>query len=461
MAEQMKYGLVVIGGGPAGYPAAIRAAQLGVPTCLVEMDELGGTCLNRGCIPTKTIISSVRLFDKIQRAEKYGIILSDKPLLEFSEVMRRKAEVVSKLREGVRALLKANGVSYIKGKGEIVSPGRVLVGRDEILADNIIIASGSRPKCIKGMEPDGRFILSSDEALDISELPKSVMILGGGVLGCEFGYIFSAAGAKVYIVEVMSRLLPTEDEELSRIIHRSFKRRGVEVITCTSVLDIKEDGDHLLVRLSDDRFIEVERIISAVGREPLLDGLGATKLGLQLEKGGIVTDEKMATNIHGVYAAGDVTGKYMLAHVAMEEGMVAAENIAGIQRKMDYLSIPRPIFTDPELVGVGMTKEEIVRSGIDYKEGRFFLASSAKALCNGETEGVVIVYGDAACGRILGASLAGEGVVELASEIALAIKCGLTLKDVSELIHPHPSLSEAVKEASASALGFSVHKAKR
>lgn len=439
------YKLAVIGAGPGGYTAAIRAAQMGMKTCLIEADRLGGVCLNRGCIPTKSIIASVERLRSVRGAGAFGVKAGGEPSFDMAEIIARKDKIVEGLALGIRRLIEANKIDYINGFAHIKTGKKIIVADKTIAAENIIIATGSTWRSPQGIVKDGKRVISSDDALNLREVPNSICILGGGVIGCEFAYIFSELGAHVTIVEAEDRILPMEDESVSKLLHRSFKKRGIDIITGST----------------DIEAVKAEKLLVAIGRKPLIEGFGLEETGVLVENGAVLTDTRMKTNIEGIYAIGDVNGRYMLAHVASHEAIAAVQNISGADVQMDYGAVPRPIYTSPEICAVGETADRLKKRGVDFREGRFFFAASPKAICDGETDGEVIIYEDAGSGRLLGAVIIGPHATELGGEVALAVKCGLTAEAVAHTIHSHPTLSEAVMEAAADCLGLAIHKIRR
>ncbi|MDA8442073.1 MAG: dihydrolipoyl dehydrogenase [Peptococcaceae bacterium] len=458
-----RYNVVVVGGGPGGYVAAIKAAQLGLKVALVEKEALGGTCLNWGCIPTKALVKSAEVWREMQRAAEYGLSAAGLSF-DYARVMERKNAVVTTLVKGIEQLVKSNKVTLYRGSGEIVEAGKVTVRTSEKLevlaTDNIIIATGSSPAHppIPGSDLPG--VMTSDDALAQTKLPERVIIIGGGIIGLEFASIYNSFGSKVSVVEMLPTILPPVDEEMVRRVGPLFKRAGMEILTKTAVKGIAREGSELAVTVEDANGPKVllgEQVLIATGRRPALTGVDWQALGLKLERGAIVVNDKLETGIPGIYAVGDAIGGIMLAHVASAEGVVAAENCAGVQSTIDYRVVPSCIFTYPELAGVGMTEQEVKTATIPYKVSKFPFSANGKALAMGETLGTVKLIAHATSGVLLGAHIMGPGATDLVHELALAVKQGLSGEDIAHTIHAHPTLSEAVMEAAEGLSGKAIH----
>ncbi len=462
-----EFDLVVIGGGPGGYTAAIRAAQKGATVGLVEKDRVGGTCLNRGCIPTKALYYSAKNLLATEKAEKFGIKISG---VEFNiaEAVRRKNDVVAKLVGGIEQLLKANRIELIRGNGSIEAEGKVKVEKEDgstevVGAKSIIIATGSEPALIPAFKIDGTNVITSTEALELNRVPESLLIIGGGVMGCEFANIFSAFGSSVKIVEILPRILSTEDPQAVRVVERVFKKRGVEVFTGTGVeeINIVEDG-RVETRLTDGRTITTEKVLVTIGRSFNSSGIGLEGVGVETDdKGRIEVDSRMQTTAKGIYAIGDVTGGMLLAHVAAKEGLVAVENALGGTEEMDYSVIPAGIFTEPEIASVGMREKEAKEKELEVKVGRFPYAASGKALTMEEPDGFVQIVADASTDKVLGATIVGAHATDLIGEVAIAIRQGAKVTDIADTVHAHPTLPELVMEAAEDVHGMAIHKAGR
>ncbi|MDO9464170.1 MAG: dihydrolipoyl dehydrogenase [bacterium] len=445
-----KYDIGIIGGGPGGYVAAIRAAQLGAKVCVVEKDGvLGGTCLNRGCIPTKAILHSAKIYRTFKNTENFGINISD-ITLNYEKIINRKNQIVNRLTKGIEFLFKSNDIKIIKGKGEIASSGIIKATDNseqfEVETDNIIIATGSEPMKLANIPTDGEIIQTSREVLSCENLPGSILIIGAGVIGCEFADIFNSFGVKVRLVEMMTHILPEEDNEIAGKLENIFKKKGIEVFTQTKVNKVEKRDSAANVYLSGDKTFEVDRVLVAVGRSSNISGIGLEENQIKLDKNRILVNEYMQTNIPHIYAVGDITPGPMLAHVASKEGIVAVEHIMGMDSKMDYKAIPSCVYTDPEVAGVGLTEQK-AKETHEIKIGRFPLMASGKAMCIGETEGLVKIIADKDTDEILGVRMIAPHATELIAECVLAIKAECTYRELAETIHAHPTLSEAVMEA--------------
>jgi dihydrolipoamide dehydrogenase len=473
MTQPNQYELVIIGGGPGGYVAAVRAAQLGAKVALVEKDRVGGTCLNRGCIPTKALVRSVEVLQLVDQSPAFGVVVEE-PAFDFARIMTRKNEIVARLVGGVEGLLKAYKVEVVSGTATVREPGLVLVNSangnqfpassfQRLISKNILIATGSVPARppIAGLDAPG--VLTSADVLELKEAPDSLAVIGGGVIGLEFASIFHALGTKVIVLEMLPTLLPTVDGELARRYKSHLQRGGVEVHLRARVEEIRPKGDGLAVRVADSgEEVEAEKVLVATGRVPYTEGLGLEELGVQRERGAIVVDEHMATNVPGIYAIGDVTGGIMLAHLASRQGEVAVENILGYPVAMDYRAVPNCVFTLPEIAGVGLTEQEAKSEGLDYEVARFPFSASGRALTIGETTGLVKLICERESGKVLGMHIMGTQASDLIAEGTLAIQVGATAKDIAETIHAHPTLPEAIMEAAkAAAFGQAIHYRKR
>lgn len=460
----MAKSIVIVGGGPGGYVAAIRAAQLGAQVTLIEKDTLGGTCLNRGCIPTKALLQSADILTEIKNAATFGIS-AQKVFLDFSIVTKRKEEVVKRLVAGVASLMRKNKINVIKGIGSLIDAKTVgILGEsNKISADSIIIATGSTPSTvpIEGVDEPG--VITSDDALAMEQLPKSIVIIGGGVIGLEFAQIMHRLGSKVTIVEMMPQILPTEDTEIANTLDNIMKKDGIEIFTNATVTSIRNTEQQMKAvsfTIKDDNKEQErigENVLLSVGRRSNTDELGVDNIGLALEKGRIVVNERMETNIPSIYAIGDVVGRLMLAHVAMEEGKCAVENSLGANCKIDYRAVPRCVYTSPEVAGVGLTEAEAKEKYGDIKVGQFPFMASGRALILNETAGMVKIIADAHYGQILGVHILGPQATELVAEAALGIKMEATFEDIFSTIHAHPTLSETMMEAALDIGGRRIH----
>lgn len=458
----MSHDLIIIGAGPGGYVAAIRASQLGAKVALVERDEVGGVCLNRGCIPTKAMIASSHALGMIRRAKEFGIELREcNASVDLPKVRARKDGIVEKLRAGTTQLLKAAGVELVKGSAKIAGPGRVDVGGKAYEAKNVLIATGSTWIELPELKPDGERIVTTDEALDWDEVPARLVIVGGGVIGCEFACMMRGLGSEVTVVEATESILPPVERAISKLLLRSMKAQNIEVVTGTTVERADIAGGGINVVLSNGAEHKVDRVLVSVGRRPSTADLGLDSCGVELtERGAIKVDSKLKTSADGVYAIGDVTGGPMLAHAASAAGIVAVENIFGDGGEYEQGHVPSPIFTSPEIGTVGATAEQLKERGIEFMTGRFPYAATGKALCDGEPEGQAIIHADME-GKLLGVHIIGEDATLLIPEAALAIRKGLSAKDIEETVHSHPTLSEVISEAAADVFGKAIHKARQ
>jgi dihydrolipoamide dehydrogenase len=459
--------LAVIGAGPGGYVAALKAAQLGARVTVIEDGEVGGTCLNWGCIPTKTLLASAEVYSKARDSEDFGIELEGRVLPNIGKMMQRKDKVVGVQVKGIRGLFKSWGVELLQGKGVLLSPEKIEVegkdgSRSVLETDNIIIATGSRPAQFPAFPFDGQRILSSDDALTIKEIPRSMIIVGAGVIGCEFGCLFRELGTEVTMVELLPRAVSTEDEEVSELLERELKKKKIKLLKGISVQKVegKEDGIHAY--LSNGQEIAAEKMLVSIGRSLNSEGIGLEAVGVKKgPRGEILVDDRMQTNIGGIYAVGDVVGGMLLAHVASREGIVAAENACGKEARMDYSTVPAAIFTHPEIGSVGLREFQAVERGIKVKTGHFQFRALGKAHAMGEISGFIKIIVEPETDRILGAHIIGPHASDLVHECALAMKAGLKVKDVADTIHAHPTLSEGVMEAAEDVHGSAIHAPKK
>ncbi|MDA4124389.1 MAG: dihydrolipoyl dehydrogenase [Thaumarchaeota archaeon] len=456
--------VTVIGGGPGGYVCAIRAAQLGLRTVIVEADRLGGECLNYGCIPSKSLITVSKLYDKVKEAEKFGLKASGLTI-DFAQMQKWKSEVVAKLVSGVEGLLKGNHATIILGEAEVVAKDRVIVtkpdGKEEITTKNLVIATGTRTVQLPGLEFDGSLVIGSKEGLELTNAPKRMLIVGGGAIGLEFASMFQKLGSAITIVEVMDQLMPGSDPEVVRVVHRKLEGKGAKVYLKSKVDRIDKSGAVAKVDVSTPEgkvSLEVDRVLVSVGRKPNTEKMGLQTMGVQVDaRGFIQTDNRMQTNVPGVYAIGDIRGPPLLAHKASKEGIVAAECIAGLPSAADWKVIPEAVFCDPEVASAGLTEAKAVEAGFNVKRTRFQFAALGRALSAGEPEGFVKIVSKADDGLVLGVQIVGADASNLISEAALAMEMGATVEDIALTIHPHPTLPEALMEASESAAGRPIH----
>ncbi len=457
-----EYDLVVIGAGPGGYVAAIRAAQLGLKCAIVEREELGGVCLNWGCIPSKALLRNAEVISYFKRAEEFGLKF-DNFSADYSVAIERSRKVVDRNVRGVSYLLRKNEVDHIQGEATLRGNGVVEVSPEgrRLQAKNIVVATGARPRSIPALPVDGDKIITSKEAIVLDHLPESIVIVGGGAIGLEFAYLYRMYGVEVTIVELLSHLAPNEDQEISRQVERSFGRYGVNIITSTGVTGVADDGGALQVTVSkegNEQVIACNKVLVAIGVRPNSEGLGLESLGVATEGGFVQVDATMSTNIPGVYAIGDVTGKLALAHVASAQATVAAEAIAGLEpQPLDYTMMPRATYCQPQIASFGQTESQAIEAGHDVKIGKFNMQANGKALGMGETDGMIKLVVDSRYGEILGAHMVGPEVTELLGELALTRLLEGTTLELGWLVHAHPTISEIIKEAALDAEGRAVH----
>ena len=452
--------VAVIGAGPGGYVAAIRAAQRGAKVVVIERWELGGVCLNCGCIPTKTFVHTAELYRKLQRAGEFGIKV-DGARLDMQALLKHKEKVIRANRSGIAALFKSHDIEVVRGDARVTAPGAVRVGDQEVKAKAIIIATGGAPAQVPGLEFHDKRVIGSKEALELKEPPKRAAVIGAGAMGAEFACIWNAFGAKVTLVEMMPALLPKEDSELTERLAHVFKKRGIDVRTNTHVkkLDVTKSGARLQLDGPKKDAVDVDVVLVAVGlkcnSEVVAENPG---LGIKLgNRGGIPVNERLETPVPGIYAVGDVIDKTWLAHGASAEGMVAAANATGGNEKMDYRALPACNFTSPEVASVGLTEAKAREKGINVKVGRFMYAASGRAHAMGETEGVVKIVGDSATDEVLGVHIMGAEAGELIASAALAMAMEATVEEIAHTIQTHPTLAETLKEAAEDYFGMGIH----
>lgn len=458
--------LAVLGGGPGGYAAAIRAGQLGLKTVLIEADQMGGTCLNRGCIPTKSLLHSAEVYQTARHGETFGITTGAVGF-DYARISARKDQVVGQLRRGVTQLVKANGGAILQGHGTIVDANTIEVaGKDAqtVKAKKIIIATGSVPFIPPIPGVDGARVLDSTGALALAACPASLTIIGGGVIGMEFASLFQQLDVPVTVIEMMEEILPGIDVEIARVMRKSMERQGVKIFTGAKVTAIAsgETAATCTFELGGEtRSVDSELVLVAIGRRPFTQGLGLENIGIAPVKGAIPVNERMETSVPGVYAIGDVTAKVMLAHVASEQGIVAAENAAGGHGHINYGIVPSCIYTHPEIAAIGISEAQAIALGITPKVGRFPVAASGKAMIADEKEGLVKLVSDAATGELLGAQIVGPKATELISGLGVAMTLESTLDEIAHTIHPHPTLSEMIMEAALDSECRAIHSFRR
>lgn len=472
MAEQ--YDLIILGGGTGGYVAAIRAAQLGLKTAVIEKEKVGGTCLHKGCMPSKAMLKSAEMFHAAKKLDEFGIHVGT-ATLNFAKVMERKEKIVNQLHKGVQHLLKKNQITVIEGYGRIMGPsifspraGAVRVekadGESEILTpNNLIIATGSRPKALPGLPFDGERILNSDHALELTDVPKSMIIIGAGAIGVEWASMLNDFGCDVTLVEYMPQILPLEDADTANELARNLKKRKMKILTGSKVLPetAKLDGDKMTIQVQHgDQFetLRAEKILVAVGREAVIDDLGLEATEIKVERGFIQVNEYMQTAESNIYAIGDVIGGLQLAHVAAHEGIVAVEKIAGLDpHLLNYNHVPRCTYSRPEVASVGITEQQAKELGYEVKIGNFPFRAIGKALVQGEVDGFVKIVSDAKTNDLLGVHMVGPHVTDMISEAGLAMLLDAAAWEVAMSIHPHPTLSEAIGEAALAVDNRAIH----
>jgi dihydrolipoamide dehydrogenase len=466
----MSYDVVVLGSGPGGYVAAIRASQLGFKTAIIEKESLGGICLNWGCIPTKALLKSAQVFEDIKHASSYGIEASGKA--DFAAVIKRSRGVADKMSKGVTFLMKKNKIDVVQGFGKLVSKGKVEVSaadgsKKTVEGKHIIIATGGRSRELPSMKQDGQKIIGYREAMNLPSQPKSMIVVGSGAIGVEFGYFYNSMGTKVTIVEFMPRVVPVEDEDISKELDKNFKKNGIEIMTSSEVtkVDTSGNGVKATVKTADgEKTIEADVLLSAVGVAANIEGIGLEELGIKTDKGRITVDKHYRTNVPGVYAIGDCVPGQALAHVASKEGIICVEAIAYNEKKydhqpeaLDYNNVPGCTYCYPEIASVGFTEKQAKDAGYEVKVGKFPLSAAGKASAAGHNEGFVKVIFDAKYGEWLGTHMIGYNVTEMIAETVVARKLETTYHEVLNSIHPHPTMSENVKEAIEVAYGEAIH----
>ena len=460
------YDLVIIGSGPGGYVAAVRAAQLGLKTAIVERDRLGGICLNWGCIPTKALLRSAEVYDLIERAEEFGLKVEN-PSYDAAAIVKRSREVSERLSRGVGFLMKKNKIDVIEGSGRLAGAGTVEAetkdGKQTLKTKNIILATGARARTLPGLEPDGKLVWTYREAMVPDAMPKSLLVVGSGAIGIEFASFYRAFGCEVTVVEVMDRILPVEDEEISKMAARAFKKRGMKILTGAKVekLDRKKDSVAATIKTSEGKTetIEVERVISAVGITGNVENIGLEEAGIKVEKGHALVDEWLRTGVKGVYAIGDLVGAPWLAHKAMHEGVIAVEHMAGVKglHPLDVKKVPGCTYSAPQIASVGLTEAQAVAKGHKVRVGRFPFTGNGKAIALGEDQGLIKTVFDEKTGELLGAHMIGAEVTELIQGYTVAKNLETTEAELMHTIFPHPTLSEMMHESVLDAYQRALH----
>lgn len=462
----MNYDLIVIGSGPGGYVAAIRASQLGMKVGVVERSELGGICLNWGCIPTKALLKSAQVYEYLVHAADYGVTVNGEIKADYEAMVNRSRGVADGMSKGIQFLFKKNKIDHIAGTGKL-KPGKTIEVTDasgkktDFQANHIILATGARSRELPNLKQDGKKVIGYREAMTLPKKPESMVVVGSGAIGSEFAYFYNAIGTKVTLVEFMPNLVPIEDEEVSKQLERSFKKAGMKVMTSSSVEAIDTKGKLCKVTVKTkkgEEIIEAEIVLSAVGIATNIEGLGLEETGVKTDKGKVVVDDYYLTNVEGVYAIGDIVHGPALAHVASHEGIICVEKIAGKHvEPLDYGNIPGCTYTHPEIASVGMTEKAAREAGYDVKIGKFPYSASGKASAAGSKDGFVKVIFDAKYGEWLGAHLIGDNVTELIAEVVVARKLETTGEEIIKAVHPHPTMSEAIMEAVAAAYDEVIH----
>ncbi|MBU5307323.1 dihydrolipoyl dehydrogenase [Clostridioides mangenotii] len=453
--------IVIIGGGPGGYVAALKASMFDVEVTVIENYKVGGTCLNFGCIPTKSLLASANVLNTVLGAKDFGINIDGNISIDYQTVISRKDKVVDQLVKGVEFLLEKRKVELINGYGKLIDRNTVEVTKkdgtvDKIKADKIILANGSKPVIPDIFPYDGKVVITSDDVLSLKDLPQSMLVVGGGVIGCEIGQFFRSMGTEVTIVEMADQLLINEDKDIVKQLVRQFKKDKIKMITGTSVVSCKVEEGKAVVELSDGKKIETQYVLVCVGRKANIDGSGIEDIGIETKKGKVLVDKYLQTSTEGIYAVGDIIDTPFLAHVASKEGEVAVENALGRTRELNYTAIPRCVYTEPEVASVGKTEKDLNSEEIPYRVGKFEFRGLGKAQTIGKFQGFVkVIVGED--NRILGASIIGASATELLTELTLAVHLGLTVQQVGDVIHPHPSLSEGLIEALNDVNGEAIH----
>ena len=466
----MAYDVVVIGSGPGGYVAAIRAAQLGLKTAIIEKESLGGICLNWGCIPTKALLKSAQVYEYIKHAQDFGLEASGKQ--NFGAVIKRSRGVADKMSKGVQFLMRKNKIDVVMGFGKVVAKGKIEVSgadnkKQTVEGKHIIIATGARSRQLPSMPIDGKKIIGYREAMSLPEQPKSMIVVGSGAIGVEFGYFYNSMGTKVTLIEFLPRVVPVEDEEISKELEKSLKKQGINIMVSSEVTKVDTSGNGVKATVntaSGEQIIEADILLSAIGVQANIEGIGLEEIGIKVDKGRVMVDKFGQTNVPGIYSIGDCAPGQALAHVASKEAIICVENIAFSEKKynhqpepLDYNNVPGCTYCVPEVASVGFTEQQAKDAGYEIKVGKFPLSASGKASAAGHTEGFVKVIFDAKYGEWLGTHMIGYNVTEIIAETVTARKLETTYHEVLNSIHPHPTISESVKDAIEVAYGEAIH----
>jgi dihydrolipoamide dehydrogenase len=461
----MNYDLIVIGSGPGGYVAAIRASQLGLKTAIVEKESLGGVCLNWGCIPTKALIKSAEVFEYINHAAEYGIKVGSSEV-DFEAMIKRSRGVADGMSKGVQFLMKKNKIDVVMGTGKLKSKGTVTVTNasgvaQDITAKHIILATGGRSRELPNLKQDGKKVIGYRQAMILPKKPESMIVVGSGAIGIEFAYVYNAIGTKVTVVEFLDNIVPLEDEEVSKQLARTLKKQGINIMTSANVESVDSSGDICKVQVktaTGTETLEAEIVLSAIGISTNLEGIGLEENGVQTDKGKVIVDDYYKTNVEGVYAIGDIVKGQALAHVASAEGIICVEKIAGLNpHPLDYNNMPGCTYCSPEVASVGYTEKAAKAAGYELKIGKFPFSASGKASAAGAKDGFVKLIFDAKYGEFLGAHMIGHNVTEMLAEVVTARKLEATGHEIIKSVHPHPTMSEAIMEAAADAYGEVIH----
>ncbi len=452
------YDVAILGGGPGGYVAAIRAAQLGNKVAIIESNELGGVCLNWGCIPTKALLKNAQIFDYIKNSKKYGINI-DSYEVNWSKVIKRSRDVSKRLSKGIEYLIKKNKITYVPKRGVLLNKNTIELDDNKTLkAKKIIIATGSTPKKIPIFKVDGDLIITSREAMVLDEIPKNLVIIGAGAIGVEFAHLYNTFGSNVTLIEGLDRIVPNEDEDISKELTAVFSKRKINVLTDCKVEKIDKNKKHAIVHVQGKDSIKADKVLIAVGVSGNIDNIGLDKLNINTKDGFVSVNEYMQTNIDSIYAIGDVCGPPLLAHVASFEGVLAAEHLSGEKvDSMVYNNVPGCTYCQPEIASVGYTEKQALDKGYNIKVGRFPFSALGKALADGNRDGFVKIIYDEKYGELLGCHIIGDNATNIITEISIARNLETTYTEILKTIHPHPTLSEAIQEATAQALGEAIH----